>query len=206
MTSLSNLKIAISGPNASGKTTIADLLAKELNLQLISEEVGDIFSHQRLYLEICRNSQSKEKILSAKKEWIRSFFKWSQLRNSKYSNCTGFIADRWEADLLDFWLVNFGREPHLDQLTVKLFKNFQAKAKNLDLAIIMPFKQPYTKNQNESKLNRVSSFSNRLLNSVVTTGIIYTAPSLRILRIPQNLSNADDCLDFILSQIRKNSS
>lgn len=204
MRTMGNLKISVSGPNASGKTTIAHLLAKELKLQLINEDVEKIFSLQNEYLKASRSRPvNKEILLSAKKKWVQSFFEWSKLRHFKYTQSSGFVADRWEADLLDFWLVNFGKEAHLDNLTSKLFNNFQAKAKNLDLAIIMPFKQPYSKNPNESNLPRVSSFSNRLLNSVVTTGIIYTATNLKILKVPYQLSNIEETLDYIIRAIKK---
>lgn len=191
------IRIAISGPNASGKTTLAKAVHEKFDLPLIEEGVKPIFEAQFQFNRLRKASAPKEDLAKAKRAWADSFQQWVKDREMMYANHPGFVADRWEADLLDMWLVLFGRERSVDPLTVKLLKNLRSKARTLDLVILMPLSRPLTQENNDVNLQRATSFTNRLLNSVVTTGVIYSTPHLRVLKIPSTPMTTEQRLALV---------
>ena len=203
MTSSDNLKIAISGPNASGKTSLAKALGDRLNLPVIKEEVSAIYQAKGLLNKMHKDEASRKEIIGAERQWINSFFEWAQDRERKYDENDRFVADRWEADLLDIWLVYFGREPNVDRSTAELLKILHQRAKMFDLVIIMPFSKPFTNTNNDENLVRQQSFTMRLLNNVTTRGIVATTPNLKILNIPNRPLSIDQRVDFVEKTIRE---
>lgn len=196
------LRIAISGPNASGKTTLAQAIGEKYGLPIIEENVVAVYRSRALLEQMYAEQTPAEKVIEAKRNWIGSFIAWIKSREAAYAATPGFVADRWEADLLDFWLVFFGRERNIDHLTAEMLKNLYAKARIMDFAIMMPLAKPFTEDGNDADLHRSTSFTNRLLNSMLTSGIIHTVPNLRVLRIPLEAQSLGERMDLVEKAVR----
>ncbi len=199
MESLSDntLKIVISGPNASGKTTLARAISERYNIPVIEEDVAQIFNGQAAFEKLRFERAPLDQLVQAKAAWINSFSRWTEHRSLEYAKHPGFVADRWEADLLDFWLVLMRNEKNVDQLTVQFAKNLQERAKTLDLVIVMPFGAPFTHGKNDADMTRATTLANRLLNTVVTAGIMQSLSDVRILRIPPTMTSVEDRLKLV---------
>jgi hypothetical protein len=193
------LRIAISGPNASGKTTLAKAISEKYAIPMIEEGLGVLFGAQKKLDQLRSQSAPQEEVKSALGRWQESFFDWAKSREAEYSKNDSFVADRWEADLLDIWLVLMRRQENIDPQTVRLVRHVKAAAARLSFAILMPLAKPLSDVPNDAGLARVSSFSNRLLNSMTTAGIIYSLPNLNVLRMPVGLSSTDDQMKLVES-------
>lgn len=191
------LKIAISGPNASGKTTLANAISERYRIPVLEEGVAQIFNSQAVFDKLRHERAPVNELVQAKTAWIDAFSRWTENRALAYEKNPGFVADRWEADLLDFWLVLMRNEKNVDQLTVKFAKNLRARAKMLDLVIVMPFGAPFSREKNDADIARATTLANRLLNTMITTGIIHTLPDVRVLRIPPTVLSVGERLALI---------
>lgn len=221
------MQLAISGPNASGKTTLCQALAQHFDAPVVSEDVQPLFRArsqlqrlQKAFLDKERATQksgdieapgkvasekgsSKTKspdtsaLIDARKACARVFLEWMAHREAQLAKGTACVADRWGADILDMWLIFFGREGWADPVTKSLINSVYKQAEALDLVIITPFTEPFVGEKNEQGMQRASQFSNRYLNSMLTRGIISSIPKLKVLRLPVKPSEIDDRLDQV---------
>lgn len=196
---IANLRIAISGPNASGKTTLAKAISEKYAIPMIEEDMGGVFGAQKELDQLRSQSAPQGEIKSALGRWQECFFDWAKSREAEYSRYDSFVADRWEADLLDIWLVLMRRYENIDPQTVRLVRHVKAAAARLSFAVLMPIAKPLSDVPNDAGLVRASSFSNRLLNSMTTAGIIFSLPNLSVLRMPAGASSTDDRIKIVES-------
>jgi hypothetical protein len=191
------LRIAISGPNASGKTTLAKAISEHYAIPVIEEGMGVLFGAQNELKRLSDRSAPQEEIKPALERWQECFTHWARSREAEYSKHSSFVADRWEADLLDIWLVLMRRQDNIDPHTVRLDRYLRQAAAHLSFVILMPLAKPLSDAPNDAGLARASSFSNRLLNSVTTAGLIFTRTKLNVLKMPAGLNSIDDQLDLV---------
>lgn len=192
-----SMKIAISGPNASGKTTLASALSRKYRIPVIQEGVTPVFNAQATFEKLRRDRAPVEEVLRARTEWIQSFVQWTKDRDAEYERHQDFVADRWEADLLDFWLVFMRNEKDIDPLTIHFVKSLIARSKEFDLVVVTPFAAPLAGEKNDVEMTRNSSLTNRLLNSMLTSGIINNLSNVRVLKIPPTIESVEDRLGLI---------
>lgn len=195
--SAKTLRIAISGPNASGKTTLANAVSATYQIPVIQEGVAPVFNAQATFNKLRRDRAPVEEVVRARARWIQSFVQWVKDRDAEYARHENFVADRWEADLLDFWLVFMRNEKDVDPLTIQFLKSLTTRAKELDLVVVMPFAAPLAGEKNDVDMMRNSSLTNRLLNSMLTTGIIHNLSNVRVLKIPPTVVSVEDRLGLI---------
>ncbi len=202
-----NLRIVVSGPPGSGKTTLVNALAARLELSVVAEDVLPVVYAEHLYRRVLRDAGSvKDDIRAAKIRWIQSFFAWTSKRSDEYAKHDRLIADRWEADLLDYWLVSFGKEKSgFDELTSKLLEDMQRKSRLLDFAIIIPLQEPFSADQNEDvpALRRTLSFTTRLLTSVLATGLIQQHAQVRVVNIPNAPLSVGERVELVVRAIEQ---
>ncbi len=190
-------RIVISGPNASGKSTLANAIGEKFQVPVIAEGYVPIIAAKMRYQTLRKDGAPEADVLHAKKAWINAFIRWVKQREAEYEKLPAFVADRWEADLLDMWLVFMRNETDLDPLTLQFVKNLYARAKGMDLVIIMPISAPLPGEKNDADIVRNGTLTNRLLNSMVTTGIILNIPNLRVLKIPSVSMSVDERLALV---------
>ncbi len=195
------MRIALNGQVASGKTTLGRAIAEKYSLPFIEEGLGDIFKWKRTIQQLRENQAAEEEITEVKRRWIRSFLEWKEKRAQLYQQHREFVADRWEADLLDIWLFFWAREPKADNVTVELHQNFHDKARLMDLVVLLPFGEPFTRENSTPTLKRNTRFSTGLLNWTVLNGLISSVPDLNVLRIQDEVSSLDQRLALVGERI-----
>lgn len=196
-----NLKIALSGFSGTGKTSLAKALGHRLELPVIPEEMLTLANADRA-LVIAQAENRFAELPDAIQALINAFVHWDNGRSEAYAQRQGYIADRWEADLLDWWLARFGKGSYpVDQVTATLFGNFQKKAADLDYVILMPLLRPFSRDANDEGNKRGGSMTTQLLNTTLTRGLIVSFTQLPIISLPSQPLGIDERVDYVLKAI-----
>lgn len=199
-----HFKIAISGPVGSGKTTLAHALATRLDAPLFEENMKGIYDAHACWKQVRQDTQASDADRqSAIRRCMQAFKDWADERRRLYAAHEGFVADRWEADLLDAWLKMYADYGY-DKTTASLFKDMREKAKLFDYAVVMPLQSPFAEEKNESGLVRKKAFSLRLMSHLLTGGLIRQCPQLPVIALPIQPMTVDERVQFIQDAIQKN--
>ncbi|MEB3253102.1 MAG: AAA family ATPase [Synechococcus sp.] len=196
-----SVKIAITGFPGTGKSSLASALSKKLNLPMAEENLAGIIEADRLYRG--RKGVSSDDALSLRSNLIKEFYDWNEARSRFYQECEGFIADRWELDVLGWWLVRFGADSRVHaRHTALLLQNFQKAASMMDLVILMPFVKPFAGGFNERGGHRVSAFATHVLTMSLDSGLLSSfAPCTSVLRLPPECTSLEDRLERVEAEL-----
>lgn len=198
-----HLRIAISGPVGAGKTTLARDLGKKFKLPLLEENFHAIHQAKGNFARLqASKSPAESAIQDAFRNWVQSYFAWIRQRAFEQASLRGFIADRWEADLLSFWLRDFS-EFNVDRATLELIQHMKAQGNNITLAIVLPPTSSIPE-KNESGLLRTQSLCTRIVGSAMMFGLIRQYTSTPCLSISNSLSSVQDRIKLIEEFIRDN--
>jgi adenylate kinase family enzyme len=166
------MKIVISGPAGSGKTTLARALAAHTGLPLIEEGLSAIYQAKAAFRELAARPQTPPKLIEqALLRWMSACFDWLDERDRQYRQAGGFIADRWEADLLGVWLRVFTRY-RPDTATLRIRQRMLERAATLDLVVVLPWRETTVEAVNEQGLRRQQSASLGLMAGSLLHGLI----------------------------------
>lgn len=196
-------KIVVSGAVGSGKTTLVQALSKKLDLPVIPENMGLLYHSLDLFRKAQRSPTSTA---ADKKDKCRSLMKcfsdWAHERQLLYTNLNGFIADRWEADLLDLWLKLFADLP-CDPQTAQLLDDMRRKSKLFDCAIMLPPGTFQAGARNEDGLTRRQTLNLTLLSTLVTGGLHRQCPDLSTLHLPPKIMEIEERMTAVISYAQK---
>lgn len=197
------LKIVVSGPTGSGKTTFVRALAQRMGVPALEENMKDIYQAHGKFIQARKKPDiSSPELEEAFKLASEPFVAWAQGRSKQYQTHAGFVADRWEADLLDLWLKLYADFGH-DKLTRGLLRDMRNKSETFDYAVVMPLEPRFEEERNEDGLRRKSAFSLRFMSQIMTGGLIRQCPKLRVIPIPGKPMSVEERLDFIVKAIEK---
>ncbi len=183
------MRIVISGPAGSGKTTLARALAAHTGLPLIDEGLSAIYQAKGAFRELAARPQTPPKLIEqALLRWMSACFDWLDERDRQYRQAGSFIADRWEADLLGVWLRVFTRY-RPDTATLRIHRMMLERAATLDLAIVLPWRDIAVEAVNEQGLRRQQSASLGLMAGSLLHGLIATCEGVTKLYLAADASD-----------------
>lgn len=194
-----NLRIAVSGPPGSGKSALVNALAHRLNLPSVPESMKEIVQSEKTYRTYKTQPGFDPKKLEEAHRLVMSSYKaWFDDRVSIYARLNdGFVADRWEADLLDTWLIKHGLTS-LDSISRVFFDHMISQSKSLTAVVMLPFLPPFDTTHNDDGLTRAHGFSARLVKQAMTRGLMQLCPSLRVIEMPAKPWSVDQRVDKLL--------
>jgi hypothetical protein len=192
---MKNLRITISGAVGAGKTTLTKELASYFKIDTIDENFVGIYQARQNFINIQKTNPSPEELKRAFKAWMEAYFSWVKNRGLEYLSKKNFIADRWEADLLAFWLRDFSKSK-VDGYTLKMLDLLKQNSQKITHAIVLPF-IPDVPNKNEAGLKRTKSLCVKIGGGAMIYGLInqYTNTPLKF--IPPEVQTVADKITFI---------
>jgi hypothetical protein len=197
------MKIVISGPAGAGKTTLARALAAHTGLPLIEEGLSAIYQAKGAFRELAARPQTPPKLIEqALLRWMSACFDWLDERDRRYRQSDGFIADRWEADLLGVWLRVFTRY-RPDTATLRIHRMMLERAATLDLAVVLPWRETPAETLNEQGLSRQQSASLSLMSGSLLHGLIAPCEGLTKLFIPADVDDLPARLARVLAAVEE---
>ena len=177
-------RIALSGPVGAGKSTLAQALSQRLALPLIPEGFAGV------HAEVIRRARlrrepgvSEASLQAADRAAMGAFIEWMRGRERAYAERDGFVADRWEVDLLDAWLKLFA---HLspDSQTTAILRRMRVVAGRLDLVVLLPPPAFEVERFNDAGLPRKPGFSLKLQAYAMTSGLLRQCENLQVVALP----------------------
>lgn len=191
------IRIAISGPVGSGKTTLARELVRKLGLPLLEENFQAIHQAKSIYQQLRASENPAESDLqNAFGNWVQSYVAWIRQRASEQADLGGFVADRWEVDLLSFWLRDFSGF-NVDKSTLALLQHLKTQGNGITLAIILPPSLNATEAKNEIGLLRTQSLCTRIVGSAMMLGLIKQYTSVPCLSISNDQPSVQERIETI---------
>jgi hypothetical protein len=163
---------------------VAQALAERLGLRLIPEGLAEVHAAVVQRARLLRDPQATDQqVQVGHHEAMAACLDWLQRRERVYAESEGFVADRWEADLLDTWLKLFaGLSP--DAQTRAILARMREVARGLDLVVLLPPPAFDVERFNDEGLPRRPGFSLKLQAYAMTSGLLRQCPGLRVLALP----------------------
>lgn len=192
-------RIVVSGAVGAGKTTLVHALAERLGVPAIGEGLCDLYAELTANQRLRSGSAPQAERSQALERLMQTFFDWAHERARQYGAHPGFVADRWEADLLDLWLKLFA-DFDCDARTAQLLGDMRAKAQGLACAVLLPPAIRPVEARNEDGLRRRQTFTLTFLSSLVTSGLLRQCPGLPVLALPAQ-SSVEERVDRVLAFI-----
>lgn len=200
---MKNLKILISGPTGSGKTTMARDLAAHFGLTLLAEDMKGIYQAKTAYEALKqRTPKNEQEIRVAYNAWANSFVYWARRRAALYETSEGFVADRWEADLLSLWVREF-KHPQANRTTQELFEQMRERAASVDAIVFLLPIHASVEKKNDDGLSRNSSLGVRLMATLLTDGLIRQCNGARVIYVPDQPMSREDRAQLVIQEISR---
>jgi SpoVK/Ycf46/Vps4 family AAA+-type ATPase len=184
-----------------GKTTLARALADRFEVPLIAESMRGIADADRDYSAAMerRDSADLQRLGQAMAD---EFLAWKAMRATEYASHTGFVADRWDADLLDWWLVAFGRgASQVDSFTSQFIDGLVAASASIDLAVLTPVMPPFAGGENDEGNGRLVNMTKHVLSNTLTAGVIRRFTTVPVLELPARPMSVDQRVDAVVAAL-----
>jgi hypothetical protein len=178
------MKIAISGSAGTGKSTFSKALAAKLNLTHIAENYDPL---------------NDARIKGDFPPRLTAIF---HQKRTLENNAISFVTDRCPIDLLHTWL-NQSCHKINPQLTAQFLRDCQQQTRAYDFVILTPWNS-FKLIQNDATVMREMDIMEQLRHHASIVGHAHLwLPKTRIIEIPQNISDINERLDFVLTTIKK---
>jgi hypothetical protein len=199
---MSTLRIAISGPAGAGKTTLANALGEALSLPVLPENLETIYARRSAFLKSqAPPAASESQQWAAVWAWMDSHFEWCEAHAARVANLPGFVADRWEMDIMSNWVRVFSAHD-ANEKTRRLHQLWQERAKTYDLVVVLPVSGFEVELRNDTGMKRRLNMTVQLLAHTVVAGLAtLIQPSEKVLHIPQDTSVAERS-ELVIARLR----
>ena len=188
------MKIALTGTTATGKTTLATALARQLGVALLEEKLGAVVAAS-IALKQARHDGNG--VAGAKNRVRQACLDWLNERRAQAEPLTGFVADRTEADIFMRWgAFHLSRN---DAEFRALFRQCAAQMSRLDWIVVLPLTRLGNDGTNEAGLRRTESDDLRFIEHSLGIGILLQmAPAERLIFIPDTAVTTEQRLAFVM--------
>ncbi len=195
------IRISVSGLPGTGKSTLAVALGEHFGVPVMPENLLAVANADRDYSRAieARDTVNLQRLGKAMAE---SFLEWQSQRAEAYQASESFIADRWDADLLDWWLVSFGLgASQVDSYTSTLIEGLVSAAKRIDLAVVTPIMPPFAAGLNEEGNGRLTTMTKHVLTNTVITGVIRRYTTTPVLELPARPMTVGQRVDAVVAAL-----
>lgn len=192
------MKIAISGTSATGKTSLAQALSKQLNVPIIEEDFTSVAKSIFYFSQVHSNerNEAKEAMLKTMQRWLNN--RVEMALNYK----DGFIADRWALDILVrfYKLSDFMAD---ESTVIKLIKHTQMFSRQLDCVVMPPVVYMGSETINETGLHRKTRADSRIFSHAMAHGLLEEFIGVPKIYLPHTKMSIEERVAFIIQKIKK---
>lgn len=198
---MSTYRIAISGPAGAGKTTLANALGEALSLPVLPENLERIYQRRADFGQSQKSGAPEAQQWAAVWAWMDSHFEWCEAHAARIAGLPGFIADRWEMDIMAHWIRVFPAHD-ANEKTLRLNQLWQERATSYDLVVVLPVGSFEVELRNDAGMRRQLNMTVQLLAHTVVAGLAtFIQPAEKVLHIPHDTSVAERA-ELVHSRLR----
>lgn len=192
-------KIALMGTSGVGKTTLAKVLATDLNIPVLEESLIDVYDAiKQLNKKEITHSEIKVKT----KEILEVLRIWVFNRAREQQGKTGYVCDRTALDVLDILLsssIIFN-----DEMIVGLIKEVRHQLNDLDLIVMLPIgEHTFQTPHNDDGLRRSVYLQQKLHSQAIKIGLLAMFSPKPLLMIDASVKSVDERVTLIKDRLIK---
>jgi GTPase SAR1 family protein len=183
------MRIAVSGSAGSGKTSLVESLAKQLELKIISEHYDDFFDKQGRYIKPPKKLMQKiDQVLDSK--------------HQQELDAKSFIADRCPIDLFNLWMTRgyHSNKTHTDDFYKKCIEYL----KKYDFIILIPWGDIPLKQVDQADSNRkrvMKPWIQFQHHSTIIGVAMQWIPLNKIIAVPQGLDGVERRCEYVMKAL-----
>ncbi|AMO22151.1 hypothetical protein UC35_03685 [Ramlibacter tataouinensis] len=188
----------------SGKTTLVSALAAHWGVPALAEGMAPLVNAETRFRRLRQKTAvTQEELKPAVQSCVKAYRQCVAAREQAYRRPGGFVADRWEADLMDFWLVTMA--PHADdRVTGEFLYEVQRKSEQLSAIVILPLRRPgVAEDRNEMEMRRNLKFSGTLLNWLVTSALARQFTKVPVLFVTNEAASVQERVQQVEHLLRE---
>lgn len=188
------MRISFTGAAGIGKTTLANALARELELPVIEENLREVVQAFNLSPSAL---PPRERITICRKVCLD----WLANRAQLYQKHPHFVEDRCAIDILFRWLTgNLSDRDNAE--TSQVLGQTKQLLDQIDYLVILPLTLT-TRQENEAGLTRIGSLSRLLRAQALAIGIAHQLMDpTKLVFIPCNRQTIEARIKFVLERIQ----
>lgn len=193
-------RLALSGANATGKTTLAKALAQEMGVPYIPEDlVAVVKGMNEIRASKAMGERAQQQALQ---NYLTVCQQWLQERARMLrEHTTGFVADRWALDILVRWLFS-GVAYDNDALYRRVVAHVQQVARQMDAVVVLPLMDlAPAQAHNDEGLRRNTHWSRRLHEQALLRGLMaHCVPGTKIF-VPAKPLSVEQRIEMVLGAL-----
>lgn len=191
------MRIGLSGPTSTGKTTLMNILSKELDIDILQVTTREVFAKYGIKSQL-------ETIIDAPQNPSKYYLMYQDLikgRRDKFINNDNFITDRMPTDSLVYYMLQHLVHDPDDQETMRTFNNLCIEVNSLfDVIVLLPPVKQFCQSDDVRHINY--SF-NEMYYTIIKDWYSVHNSSTKILTLPTWKIDLTERVEFIKNFIRK---
>ena len=199
------IRIAVSGLPGTGKSTLAAALGAHYGVPILAENMLTLANAARDF-DLATEGRDDAEIQRRGAAMANAFLDWQRDRQTALSTTSGFIADRWDVDLLDWWLVMFAQgNRDVDAITRQLIEGFVASSEGLTLAVVTPIVPPFATGTNDEGNGRLVNLTKHVTTNSLMVGLCRRFTSVPVFELPPVPMTVDERVRAVVEVVESRS-